>query len=316
MKLSAKSLQLFLPGFAPLSSPRKTVGSYCVTPDFEIASWVLIGVPDDRGVANNFGRAGAKEGPNSFRELFFSHSIASISPKENSIFDLGNFLCPDDLKISLDQLKEVIKEIKSLDPKKRILVVGGGHDIAYSEIAGCLKSKEEATNHHIVNVDAHSDVRPLEKGGVISSGTPFYRLIEEEGIEASHYHPFGLQKTSNSSDLCNWMSDKQVSVSWLENMLATSAQIKQFSSLVESMKDKPWHCNIDLDAFALSVAPGVSAPSIIGVDPAIVFGLDGFEAWKSLQSLGIYELNPTLDIHQHTARLAAKMAYLVLSYCA
>jgi formiminoglutamase len=293
--------------------PRPIVGSHCLTLDFQKCKWVLIGVPDDRGIANNYGRTGAKDGPKAFREMFFAHSIASISPGQHSIYDLGNLKLSNNLKTTLDRLKTIVAEIRQIDPKKKILVVGGGHDIAYGEIAGCLDPKS-VKNHHIINIDAHSDVRPLEKGNVITSGTPFYRLIEDEGISASHYHPFGLQQASNSTLLVNWMNKKKVDIHWLEKMAKSDDQISNFTSLLKKMKGKPWHLSIDLDAFPMSIAPGVSAPAVMGLTPDIFLELGKVSSFSSLQSLGIYELSPKHDINNFTARLAAKLAYLILSH--
>lgn len=291
--------------------PRPVVGSYCLTLDFKKCKWVLIGVPDDRGIENNYGRAGAKEGPKAFREMFFNHSIASIAPSQHSIFDLGDLKLSHNLKDSLNRLKNVVAEIKKIDPKKKILVVGGGHDIAYGEIAGCLEPSS-VKKHHVMNIDAHSDLRPLEKGNVITSGTPFFRLIEEAGIDPKNYHPFGLQRASNNAQLVAYMKKNKVNVSWLEEMPNLEEQIDLFYGLLKKLKGKPWHFSIDLDAFPLSIAPGVSAPAIMGVSPQIFLNLDKSDAFESLQSLGIYELAPKYDIQGHTARLAAKLAYLVL----
>ena len=293
--------------------PRPIVGSHCLTLEFKKAKWILIGVPDDRGIANNYGRTGAKDGPKAFREMFFAHSVASISPGQHSIFDLGNLKLLNNLKDTLDKLKNTIAEIHEIDPKKKFLIVGGGHDIAYGEIAGCLKPKT-TKNHHIINIDAHSDVRPLEKGNVVTSGTPFYRLIEEAGIDPKNYHPFGLQQASNNAQLVAWMKRKKVDAKWLEHMPTAYDQISQFNGLLKKMKGKPWHFSIDLDGFPMSIAPGVSAPGVMGVSPDIFLQLDKIGSLSSLQSLGIYELSPKHDINGFTARLAAKLAYLILSH--
>ena len=194
------------------------------------------------------------------------------------------------------------------------MVIGGGHDIAYAEIAGCLNNKADAQKHHIVNLDAHSDVRPYEANGVISSGTPFYRLISECGIQGKHYHPFGLQKASNNSQLVEWMQSHAVDAHWLETMPTDAQQLESFSQLIISMNNRPWHFNIDLDAFAACHAPGVSAQASFGLSPQILLDFTSYNlALKSLQSLGIYELAPKYDTDNRTAKLAAKIVYNVMS---
>ena len=312
MKLSSSILTQFTPAAKVKLKPRPTVGSHCLTLDFAKAKWVMIGVPDDKGIENNHGRTGAKNGPKAFREMFFYHTIVSIAPAQHSIYDLGDLKLSRNLFDTLDRLKKVIAEILKIDPKKKIFIIGGGHDIAYSEIAGCLPEGSARKKHHIVNIDAHSDVRPLEKGNIITSGTPFYRLIEEEGVPADHYHPFGLQQASNNAQLVKWMKEKKVKPVWLEDMIDVKEQSEKFTDLLNDRKGDPWHFSIDLDGFPLSFAPGVSAPAVMGVSPQIFLKLDRIKSFSTLKSFGIYELSPDHDLHGSTARLAAKLAYLVL----
>lgn len=314
MSLPKEILSQFTPSAKTKLKPRPTVGSNCLTLDFAKAKWIMIGVPDDRGVENNYGRLGAKEGPSLFREMFFYHTVMSVAPAQHSIYDLGDLKLHNNLKETLNRLRDVISEIQKLDPKKKFLVIGGGHDIAFGEIAGCLESPTLAKKHHIINLDAHSDVRPLEKGTIITSGTPFYRLIEETGVPGSNYHPFGLQRASNNAQLVTWMKDKKVKPIWLEEMIDVKEQAKKFKDLLNDMKGSPWHFNIDLDAFPLSLAPGVSAPAVMGLSPEIFLSLDQVKSFSTLRSMGIYELNPKYDVQNATARLAAKLVYLTLSY--
>ncbi|HMQ10146.1 MAG TPA: formimidoylglutamase [Oligoflexia bacterium] len=295
---------------------RASIGSHCLTKDFNQAQWFMMGVPDDRGVKNNYGREGAKEGPRAFREAFYNLSLGSSAPALGSIYDLGDIKLTQDIASSHEQLKNIISQIKSIYTQSKILIIGGGHDIAYAEIAGCLSSSKAAHNHHIINLDAHSDVRPYEANQVISSGTPFYRLITECGILGKHYHPFGLQKASNNAQLVEWMIRQNIAATWLDDMPTDAQQQEIFSQLIAAMNSIPWHLNVDLDAFAVSHAPGVSAQASFGLSPNLLLNLTPYkESLNSLQSLGIYELAPIYDIEHRTARLAAKIAYNVMAAC-
>ncbi len=300
---------------APKLKKRPTIGSHCLTTDFDQASWVIIGVGDDRGVKNNYGRPGARKGPEAFRESFYAHSIAGVSPAPGSIFDLGNLKLHKSLKVTLDNLKLAVHEIKTYDYNKKILVIGGGHDIAYGEIGGCLQTSRSPREHHIINIDAHSDVRPLEKGGIITSGTPFYRLVDEDGFESQNYHPFGVQRTSNSRELVEWMTHQNIEPVWLETMPGVQAQTSAFRDLLQAMEGRPWHFSIDMDGFPSSESPGVSAPGVFGVHSEIFLILESLKrSLETLQSVGIYEIAPNYDEAEKTQKLAAKLAYLLLSY--
>ncbi|MBP9674400.1 MAG: formimidoylglutamase [Bacteriovoracaceae bacterium] len=292
-------------------SLRPNLANHCLTNKLDQkTNWVLIGVPDDRGVRNNHGRAGASQGPDSFRKFFYYHPIASVAPAKNSILDLGNFILHKDLEKSLDQLTEVTKTIYELGLK--VLIVGGGHDIAYSEIAGAILSDKKT--HHVLNIDAHADVRALEKNNVITSGTPFYRLIKSSKLnfKGNQYHPFGLQKMSNSQVLLDFIKKNKIDTYFLEEMTTDEEQKKYFLHLVKKISTHPWHFNIDLDGFSANHAPGVSAPASFGLHPNLILNL---KKLKNLKSLGIYELSPPYDEGEKTARLAAKLAYYTLSIC-
>ncbi len=322
-KLGQDFLKLFNPIQNSLpKTQRPTIGNSVVQfphahTNWKEIHWVLVGVPDDRGVTHNYGRAGAALGPKAFRELFYQHSLASLHPGKKSLLDLGDFILLDDLEQSLNLLKESLQKLLSENPELKLLIVGGGHDIAYSEIMGSILAHPQGS-HHVINLDAHSDLRPLESGNIISSGTPFYRLIEAKhsAFLASFYHPFGLQKTSNTQELVQYMQENQVPVSWLEDMPTESEQLKKFLDLVQkvSSQGQHWHLNIDLDGFPLNFAPGVSAPGVFGLSPQIFLPLIKTpQVLSNLRTLGIYELAPNLDEQNKTARLAAKLAYFLLS---
>lgn len=314
MRSTAPFKKYFSAASLPAKKKRPTVAEYCLTKDFGKATWILIGVPDDRGVKNNYGRVGAKKGPDAFRESFFAQGIGDISPATASIFDLGNLKLQTSLSQTLDLLRNIISEIKKADSSKKFIVIGGGHDIAYGEIAGCIHASHHPTDHHIVNIDAHADVRPLEAHQVITSGTPFYRLIEEVGLLSENYHPFGLQRPSNNPDLVKWMNSKSIEPYWLEKMPDFVTQQNNFHELLENMNGKPWHLSVDMDGFPSAYSPGVSAPGVFGVFPEIFLTLDRVKSsFQSLESIGIYELAPNYDENEKSQRLAAKITYLILS---
>ena len=314
MNMLNKIKSKFTPIKTPVAKARSTVGSHCLTKDFDQASWVILGVADDRGIKNNFGRDGAKKGPAGFRDFFYAQGIGEISPPESKMYDVGDLKLHKNLGTTLHDLKRVVQEIKTYDPKKKIFVIGGGHDIAFGEIAGCIATSRNPSEHHVVNTDAHSDVRPLEKGNIVTSGTPFFRLIDEEGLNPSNYHPFGLQRPSNNPQLVAWMNSKGVNPSWLESMPTVTEQIISFRNLLKSFEGKPWHLSIDMDGFPMSVSPGVSAPGVFGIAPEIFLTLDSVKrTFATLESFGIYELAPNLDEHEKSQRLAAKLAYLIFS---
>jgi formiminoglutamase len=68
------------------------------------------------------------------------------------------------------------------------------------------------------------------------------------------------------------------------------------------------YLTIDMDGFASSVAPGVSAPSPFGFTPEVVLpALKRIASSGKLMSMDVVEYNPEFDIDHRTARLAARV---------
>jgi hypothetical protein len=69
--------------------------------------------------------------------------------------------------------------------------------------------------------------------------------------------------------------------------------------------------SVDLDVFAAAFAPGVSAPTAMGVAPDSAFRrlFRGLMASGRVRGVEIAELCPPLDIDDRTARLGAAIAF-------
>ena len=68
------------------------------------------------------------------------------------------------------------------------------------------------------------------------------------------------------------------------------------------------HVSIDLDVLPASVAPGVSAPAAVGVDlNTIRDGLAACMRTGKVRLIDIVELNPTFDVDNRTAKVAARL---------
>jgi formiminoglutamase len=71
--------------------------------------------------------------------------------------------------------------------------------------------------------------------------------------------------------------------------------------------------SLDMDALASAFAPGVSAPASDGFQPADVFRvIERISALPRCRLVEIVEVNPTVDIDERTARLAANFAASVM----
>ncbi len=279
----------------------------------EQIGFALVGYACEEGVRRNQGRTGSAKGPKTIRKMLATTAIHldPIIP----LVDVGNITCiNNDLIGTQAALATLVKQV--LKAGYFPLVLGGGHDIAYGHYSGIfqyLKEKTTKAKVGILNFDAHFDLRAPTKGP--NSGTPFYQIALDR---KAHNLPFyylviGIQQAANTRKL--FQTADKLGVKYVENkdanwlkMTTLKKQINAFLKEIDHL-----YLSIDLDVFAAAFSPGVSASSPFGILPEIVPELltTIFQS-KKLISLDIAECNPTYDIDNWTARLAARLVDLVV----
>jgi len=258
----------------------------------------LVGYACDEGVRRNQGRVGAIEGPDSIRgrlgKLAFHH--------QKSVADVGDVVCVDG---DMESAQEVLSQLteKLLRRNAFPIVMGGGHDVAYGHFNG-IKRASPDKKIGILNFDAHFDLRPVV--GQPSSGTPFYQILTEN--DEMDYMVVGIHPSSNTNALFDFAREKNVKFWPIEQCLWMTA-IEIEDGLKDLIRNNDLiYVSIDLDGFSSAYAPGVSAPSPIGLDPRFVLkALEVLLESEKVVSLDVAELNPSLDQDQQTANLAAKL---------
>jgi formiminoglutamase len=266
---------------------------------------VLIGYPDDRGVQRNLGRVGACEGPEAFRRIFFNFSSMALDPLKHSLFDLGDHnTWSHQLLESQEVAKATIQGIRKLG--LRCISIGGGHDWAYSDFIDFPGT--------IINLDAHFDVRPTPDESLSQghSGNGFRRLQLASSRAQSQLIVVGAQKCANSTEHYTWLSKHRGAVFFHDDLsLDLEKQWNEIKNFIDlHHKSDRLALSIDLDVFSQAFAPGVSAPTANGLNPAVAREVIRHYGSR-IEHLGIYELNPRLDRDNATSRLAAQLA---LSY--
>ena len=258
----------------------------------------LVGYACDEGVRRNQGRVGAIEGPDSIRgrlgKIAFHH--------QKSVVDVGDVVCVDG---DMESTQEVLSQLteKLLRSKTFPIVMGGGHDVAYGHFNG-IKRAFPDKKIGILNFDAHFDLRPVV--GQPSSGTPFYQILTEN--DEVDYMVVGIHPSSNTNALFDFAREKNVKFWPIEECLwMPIGEIETGLQNFIQKSDLIYVC-IDLDGFSSAYAPGVSAPSPIGLNPRFVLkALEVLLESGKVVSIDIAELNPSLDQDQQTANLAAKL---------
>jgi formiminoglutamase len=153
--------------------------------DYETAEIVILGCPQDEGVARNKGRVGAALAPDAIRMQFYKLTDFGISA---SIFDLGDTIIQPTLEETHDLHTRIVTQI--LRDAKRIIVLGGGNDIAYADGAA-MAEVFGAESWLGLNIDAHFDVRTDRPR---NSGTPYRQLLDERLIKPRNFTKLPIKR--------------------------------------------------------------------------------------------------------------------------
>lgn len=309
--------------------------------------YVVIGIPDDRGVVENGGNPGAKEGPDFFRQNFYklydtklrvfnpsTHKpFAGKKLNENrhtlisSLFiDAGNLILANTIKETHERLADVVCYFLT-HHAEMIFVVGGGHDFSYGSYKGHVTFRKNEIVP-IVNLDAHFDLRPVENGK-INSGTAFRRIIQDfpKAIHGGKaLLEIGIQRERNPQSLYDYVYEKQIpTIEYMtllnvwRDLFAGHAQtplehirdhLDDCSSFGFDRFNGSIHISLCLDIFDQSIAPGTSASTPFGVQVKdLSQSLTFIAKSQTCRVMDIAELCPARDTLEMTSRLTAALVY-------
>ncbi len=271
---------------------------------------VLVGYACDEGVKRNQGRIGAASGPLAIRKALAK--MPNHLSEETQFLDLGNVKCADtDMEASQRLLSKIVHQV--LERKGIPILLGGGHDIAYGHFKGIQNHLDPQKVIGILNFDAHFDLRNNHNGN--NSGTPFYQIAKEsEALSREfNYHCLGIRTDANDRTL--FETAKKLNATYLLNDRFNLHHWEEIQENIQSFVDQVDHLyvTIDLDGFSSAYAPGVSAPSPMGFSPDVVLKcLECILASKKMISIDLAEMNPTYDLDNRTAKLAASLVHFVM----
>lgn len=262
----------------------------------------LIGFASDEGVRRNKGRVGAAQGPGALRA-----ALGSLAVHEDLVVvDHGDVSVQDgDLEGGHRRLGDAVAAAGA--DGALTVVLGGGHETAYGSHLGLGPRPRMG----VLNLDAHFDLREAD---VPTSGTPFLQIARERqaaGVEMQ-YAVVGISRTSNTGVL--FETARSIGARWLldddsQEVEPTREFVEAFLADLDEV-----YLTIDLDVLPAAVAPGVSAPAALGVPPFVVQAVcDAVVDSGKLVHLDVTELNPSLDVDQRTAKVAARLIHRVIT---
>lgn len=269
-------------------------------PDEVAPRVVLIGFPSDEGVRRNGGRIGAAQAPDAIREALYKLTPDAENPELFTALieqtkDLGNLEVSGDVEKDQQALGEVLSLY--LQEGAVPVILGGGHETAFAHFSGYV---EAGLTTAILNIDAHTDVRPLKEGQA-HSGSPFRQAIEHKSGLCRKYLVVGLQSHSVAKTHLEYI-DRHGG----RYLFRDETNITSISSLFHEHESERLMVTFDIDAVDQAFAPGVSAPCTNGLQPDLWLTV-AYLAGRNEQvtSFDLSEVNPEYDRDSQTVKLAA-----------
>ncbi|HVI44276.1 MAG TPA: formimidoylglutamase [Chitinophaga sp.] len=275
---------------------------------------VFLGFACDEGVRRNKGRTGAVEGPGALRKAMSSFPVHFDA--EAVLLDAGDVVCKNgELENAQLVLSEAVKSI--ITAGYLPVLLGGGHEITYGHASGIRQIAQQRKKRvGFINFDAHFDIRiPGEEGP--SSGTGFWQLAQDcrRDGDTFQYLALGIQKNGNTRQLFNIAGEEgatyvSADAFHLNDTDTLFAAVQHFLDQVDMV-----YLTTCLDVFAAPFAPGVSATAFNGILPGGLF----LQCYRNILESGkvagadIAELNPSLDIDNRTAKLAASIIFEIVN---
>ncbi|AQU78415.1 formimidoylglutamase [Planococcus faecalis] len=267
----------------------------------EPEAFAIVGFECEEGVRRNKGRLGAAAAPDQIRSKLASLPYNFDSCQKT--FDVGNVVCEGQaLEHAQQELGTAI--CKLLEQAATPIILGGGHETLYGHYLGVREFAGKDAKIGLINIDAHFDLRQAEHP---SSGTMFRQILESD--TNAGYLCLGVQTFGNTPALfktaellgCKYMMADELTLSDMPN---AAKAIDEFCAQYDVVL-----ATLCTDSINAAAAPGVSAPSPLGLDPLMVCKLLRYiMSKKNVKSFDISEVNPSLDEQQRTVKLAA---YLV-----
>lgn len=263
--------------------------------------FVLHGFAVDDGVRRNKGRVGAMDAPDIIRRNMTNFPV--IHP-DFILKDFGDIFCEDsNLEDAQANLSSKVTEVLKIGGKS--VVLGGGHEVTFAHYKG-IKNAFPDKKVGIINIDAHFDNREINPEIGATSGTGFWQIAQEGEIHSLH---IGIQRNSNTLKLFD--AAHQYGMNYIladelffENLPAVYQKIDALAEQVDVL-----YLTVCMDVFNAAIAPGVSALAYNGIFADAVFMHFYRHILKNpkLVALDVAEVNPTYDIQERTARLAASL---------
>jgi arginase len=287
----------------------------------------IIGVPLDLGG----GRRGVDMGPSALRIAGLGERLAALG---HAVVDKGDLTVPiPETQRPGDERKRYIRDIArvcgrlyqttltSLEAGALPVVIGGDHSLAAGSVAAsAAHARDKGASLGLIWVDAHGDMNtPSSTTSGNVHGMPLAALLGAEPLELASLGGFSPKVDPEHTVLLGVRNldereklrvrESRVHVFTMKDIdRAGIAAVAEQAILLAGRGTAGIHVSFDLDVCDPSIAPGVGTPVKGGLDYREAHMVMEVIADSGLlRALDIVEINPTLDIQNNTAVLAAEL---------
>lgn len=265
----------------------------------------IVGCADDTGVVNGGGRAGAAAGPTEIRRWLYEQTTGMNGELASlRLHDAGDVLPGATIEETHADLERVVAGLAASG--RPVVMLGGGHDLAYASHSGLLAALPGRLA--LVNLDTHLDVRPLKDGWLVTSGTPFMRILDRWSDRVAAFSEVGIQPQHNAKAHLEWVRARRGRIVTLEDLRQAPGAVERVRREIDTTVAQGTFgaVSVDLDVAAASVAPGVSAPPADGLSAEeLAAALERAGRNPKVMLVDVVEHAPAYDENGRTARLAA-----------
>lgn len=259
------------------------------TKTYETADIILLGIPLD--VTVSF-RPGTRFAPSAIREISWHLEDYDYLTDENILdvpfFDMGDLHLTGNLDNNLTEIRSAIERI--LDDRKIPFSIGGEHLITFPIVQAVI---ERYPDLHVLVFDAHTDLSDSHREMHLSHANVMKLVYDIVGD--NRIFMFGTRTGPGE--------DKE----FLKGRIFSSFKPPP-DELLKKLKNKPIYLSIDVDVLDPSIAPGVTAPELMGWRYEELYKtIKRFRGFKKIVGFDITEICPPYDPAEITTLIGAKV---------
>jgi len=252
----------------------------------------LMGIPVD---SNGFIK-GSKDAPNHIRSKLYQ--LRKID-RNLKIYDLGNVKNGLSINDTYFALRDILLELRQ---REIITIIYGGSQDLSCGVFLALEKQEGL--HQLLTIDSMLDFSLNEE--LLDSRNYLNQVVNLTGLKQ-----FSLTNLGHQAYFVTENQLQQLDKSYLESIRLGEArkEIKQAEPLIRDSE----FISIDMGAVRHADAPGASTPSPNGFFADELCQITRYAGLsEQCNIIGFFELNPSFDINDQTAHLAAQATWYFL----